>query len=39
MAIAQVTQEPDFEKRWLGARDAEALRDIILLSGRRRDAS
>jgi APA family basic amino acid/polyamine antiporter len=39
MAIAQVAQEPDFEKRWLGARDAEALRDIILLSGRKRDAS
>jgi mannitol/fructose-specific phosphotransferase system IIA component (Ntr-type) len=39
MAIAQVAQEPDFEKRWLGARDGEALRDIILLSGRKRDVS
>jgi amino acid transporter len=39
MAIAQVAQEPNFEKRWLGARDCEALRDVVLLSGRKRDAS
>jgi len=39
MAIAQVVQEPEFEKKWLGARDAEALRDIVLLSGRKRDVS
>jgi len=39
MAIAQVVQEPDFVRRWLRARDAEALRDIILLSGRKRDVS
>lgn len=39
MAIAQVVQEADFENRWLSARDAEALRDVILLSGRKRDES
>jgi APA family basic amino acid/polyamine antiporter len=39
MAIAQVAQGPDFEHRWLRARDAEALRDVILLSGRKRDVS
>jgi mannitol/fructose-specific phosphotransferase system IIA component (Ntr-type) len=39
MAIAQVAQEPNFEKRWLGARDCEALRDVVLLSGRKRDSS
>ena len=37
MAITQITQEPDFDKRWLDARDKEALRDIILLSKRRRE--
>jgi mannitol/fructose-specific phosphotransferase system IIA component (Ntr-type) len=39
MAIAQVAQEPNFDKRWLGARDCEALRDVVLLSGRKRDVS
>jgi len=38
MAIAQVVQETEFEKRWLCARDIRGLRDIILLSGRKRDA-
>ncbi len=37
MAIAQAAQEPHFEDRWMGARDAEALRNIILLSTRKRD--
>ncbi len=35
-AIAQIVQEPDFEKRWMEAKDREALRDIILLGQRRR---
>jgi len=39
MAIAQVVQERDFEQRWLCARDARGLRDIILLSGRKRDVN
>jgi amino acid transporter/mannitol/fructose-specific phosphotransferase system IIA component (Ntr-type) len=37
MAIAQIAQEGNFEKRWLAARDAEAIRNLILLSTRRRD--
>jgi APA family basic amino acid/polyamine antiporter len=39
MAIAQVTQEKDFEKRWLAARDIEAIRNLILLSTRKRDTA
>jgi mannitol/fructose-specific phosphotransferase system IIA component (Ntr-type) len=37
MAIAQVAQEKDFEKRWLAARNNEAIRNLILLSTRKRD--
>ncbi len=39
MAIAQIAQEKDFEQRWLAARDIEAIRNLILLSTRRRDAN
>lgn len=35
-AIAQVAHRKRFEKRWLKAKNEEALRDIILLSGRKR---
>jgi APA family basic amino acid/polyamine antiporter len=35
-AIAQIVQEADFEKRWMEAKDEEALRDIVLLGQRRR---
>ncbi len=35
-AIAQIVDEPDFEERWLAARDAEGLRDVLLLSRRKR---
>ena len=35
-AIAQVAQDPHFEKRWIAAKSKEALRDIILLGKRRR---
>jgi basic amino acid/polyamine antiporter, APA family len=35
-AIAQVVQEPGFEKRWADAADSEGLRDVILLSKRMR---
>ncbi len=38
MAIAQIAQEPDFEKNWLEARNTEELRHIILLSSRRRES-
>jgi len=37
MSIAHVVQEADFKKRWLQAQGAEQLRDIILLSSRKRD--
>jgi len=37
MSIAHIVSEPDFESRWFAARNIEQLRDIILLSGRKRD--
>ena len=39
MAIAQIAQDKDFEQRWLAARDTEAIRNLILLSTRRRDTN
>ncbi|MBN2711837.1 MAG: PTS sugar transporter subunit IIA, partial [Planctomycetes bacterium] len=36
VAIAHIVQEPDFERRWLEARNIDQLRDVILLSRRRR---
>jgi len=39
-AIAQTVQAKDFERRWLSARNEQALRDIMLLSHRdRRDTA
>ena len=37
MAIAQTVQEKDFYRRWFAARDIENLRNLILLSKRKRD--
>ncbi len=37
MAIAHIAQEEGFEDRWLSAPEAEGLRDICLLSDRKRD--
>ncbi len=37
MAIAHIVQEDQFVERWLSAPEAEHLRDILLLSGRKRD--
>ena len=37
MAIAQIAQEKNFEQQWLAARDSEAIRNLILLSTRKRD--
>ena len=37
MAIANIAQESTFETRWMAARNKEELRDIILLSNRKRD--
>ena len=39
MAIAQIAQEKGFEQRWLAARDTETIRNLILLSARKRDAN
>ena len=36
MAIAQIAQRPDFDKKWLAARKIEDLRDIMLLGKRQR---
>ncbi len=35
-AVAQLVQEPDFEQRWLNARDEQGIRDVILLGRRLR---
>ncbi len=37
MAIAQIAQQKNFRNQWMHARDSEALRNIILLSSRKRD--
>jgi APA family basic amino acid/polyamine antiporter len=39
MAIAQIAQEKQFEQQWLTARNAEAIRNLILLSTRKRDTN
>ncbi|MFA5553662.1 MAG: amino acid permease [Phycisphaerae bacterium] len=36
-AIAQIVQDPSFEKKWLTAKSEHALRDIILLGVRKRE--
>jgi len=35
-AIAQIVQEPSFEKTWMTAKSKDALKDIVLLGTRRR---
>jgi APA family basic amino acid/polyamine antiporter len=35
-AIAQIVQDPNFEKRWMAARGVKALKDIVLLGQRKR---
>ncbi|MHC4759097.1 MAG: amino acid permease [Planctomycetota bacterium] len=37
MAIARIAQEKDFEKRWFTAKGIEGIRNLILLSARKRD--
>jgi hypothetical protein len=36
VAIAHITQQSDFEKRWFEAHNEEQLRDVVLLSRRKR---
>ena len=38
MSIAQIVQEHGFKKRWMEARSSDELKDVILLSKRKRDA-
>ncbi|MBL7187921.1 MAG: amino acid permease [Phycisphaerae bacterium] len=38
-AIAQIAMEQQFEQRWLAARDTTAVRNLILMSTRRRGAA
>ncbi|MFA6618090.1 MAG: amino acid permease [Candidatus Neomarinimicrobiota bacterium] len=38
MAIANLIQEGDFNHRWMMARNIEELRDVILLSNRKRES-
>ncbi len=37
MTIANIVQEPDFIDRWFAAADVEHLRDLVLMSNRKRD--
>ena len=37
MAVAEIAQDPNFERRWLRARDEEELRQLVLRSKRRRE--
>ena len=39
MHVAQITQDPGFDKKWLAAANTEHLRNIILVGERRRDTS
>ncbi len=38
-AIAQIVQDPNFERRWSAAQNVEVLRDIVLLGERKRPAA
>ena len=35
-SIAQIVQSPDFEKKWLAAKNIQGLKDLVLLSKRKR---
>jgi mannitol/fructose-specific phosphotransferase system IIA component (Ntr-type) len=35
-AIAQIVQDPEFDRKWMAARNEQALRDVVLLAPRRR---
>ena len=37
MSIAQIAQQPRFEKQCMNARDEEGIRNVILVSERRRE--
>ena len=35
-AIAEIVQDPKFNKKWTSAKDKESIRDIVLLGKRKR---
>ena len=35
-AVAQIVRDPDFMRRWMAARNEQALRDVVLLGDRSR---
>ena len=37
VAIAEIAQEPDFDRRWMEARNTESLREVLLAAERRRE--
>lgn len=37
MTVAHIVREPDFRSRWSEARNVEQLRDVVLLSSRKRE--
>jgi APA family basic amino acid/polyamine antiporter len=39
MAIAEITSAPHFDSMWMKCRDADELRDLVLLAQRRREAA
>jgi len=39
VAIAEIAQEPDFDEKWMAARNTESLREVVLAAERRRDRS
>jgi len=37
MAIAEIAQEPDFDRKWMAASSGEAVREVVLAAERRRE--
>jgi APA family basic amino acid/polyamine antiporter len=37
VAIAEIAQDPDFDGRWMAARNTESLREVVLAAERRRE--
>ncbi len=37
VAIAEIAQDPDFDRRWMAARNTESLREVVLAAERRRE--
>ncbi len=37
MAVAEIAQEPEFDRKWLRAASVDALREVVLAAERRRE--